>query len=407
MSARGIERAARIGFIVLGLAGATWLLSVGIATAALDAQRPDMALALRKGDAQALGMAAQDAARFGERERASGLARRAIIASPLSIPGITTLALSEKPGSPPSDELMLAAARMGWRDTYTQVWMVQKAIGAQAPTIAMRRAEALVRLDQQRDLVAMLLRVLAMDPAGRATMVTALAGDPVWRGVFFTHQESIPETQLAGMTAILTDLTRTGKPARPEEARPTLVSLLAAGQPAQAEHLHRLLFEKGRPVIVSNGGFERQDVGYTVDSTASPFDWRFLVAGRSSADIQSSEGAARRVLLASVAGGLEGRIAEQTVILAPGTYELSYRVKPERAEAPRSLKWSIRCSSGVPLLFVSPEARLAPNTWQNVRSRFAVGGQCPSQILELRADPELTSARVDAEFDDVQIVRVG
>lgn len=392
---------------LFGIGGIAWLLSIGVAEAAVDSEHGGLAASIRRGNSQALGQAAEQAWRSGQADKATELAKRAVAASPINAQAIRTLAQAITVKQPTaSAHLMLISAELGWRDPLTQIWLIQQAIGARKPEIAVRRAEALVRLDYHPDIVAMLLRVLAMDEKGRSTMVASLAKDPVWRDVFLTHQENIPPQQLSGVVSILADLSRTAVPPRPAEARPTLEALVQEGQVEQAYKLHRLLFERGRDVLVSNPGFERRDVGYEVNSSASPFDWILLNVGRSSAAIETDP-LQGRILDVTAAGEIEGRVAEQLVVLQPGSYDLSYRIRSSDPQAGERVRWFVRCAAGTPILFTQPAARLTSDGWTVRHHRFDVRGECPAQTLELRADPGLGAAPIEVQFDDVQLRRLG
>jgi hypothetical protein len=391
---------------VIGLAGAAWVLSIGVAEAAVDADRGALAVSIRGHNSQALSEAAEGAWRVGQNVKAVNLARRALAASPINVQATRTLGQAISTEDPmASARLMLISAQLGWRDPLTQIWIIQRAIAARNPQVAVRRAEGMVRLEEQPALIAMMLRLLAMDPKARSMMVASLAQKPVWRGVFLTHQEKIPAQQLPGLLSILTDLAHTHNPPTADEARPILEALVDTGDVAKGFELHRLLFERNRPVLVSNAGFERTDVGYEVNSSASPFDWILLNVGRSSAAIEG-EGRSH-VLDVTAAGEIEGRVAQQLVALQPGSYVLSFRVRPDDPTAGQRVKWGLRCAEGAPVLFTQPPAQLAADRWTVKQYGFSIGSECRSQVLELRVDPSLGTAPVDVKFDDIQLRRAG
>jgi hypothetical protein len=412
MPALGKPRAVEFGvaalLILVGMVAIANIVLIGLAERAVDSRAGDLALTFRSTNSQALGLAAEKASRVRKPEEAERLARAALSASPINVVATRTLGQvlnARKPGS--GTGLLLVSAKLGWRDRPTQIWMIEQAVRGNEPVVAVQRAEALVRLDQDRAIVATLLRLLAMTHQGRTTMVAALGNDPVWRPIFLTHQDKIPAQQLQPLVSILRELRDSPVPPRPAEARPALMALVEAGQVREAFQLHRHLFGNvGGSGLVSNPGFERTDVDYEVNSNASPFDWRVLDVGRSTASVEKLRSEEERVLRASAAGSLEGRIAEQTVVLGPGTYELSYRVRSPDADGPEQIRWSLRCSAGVPVLFEAPRFRTRSETWVRRRHRFVVTGGCPSQVLELRADPVAGQPPKDVEFDDVQLRRL-
>lgn len=397
--------AERLGIIGAGVLGILGIGAVGAPDILVAAKQPGRATAILPVSPDALAQAARNALVLQDFATAERLARRALLASPVNGTAADVLGVAIAQRDPKAaGKVVNAAARLGWRNGATQLWMIQQAVAARNVETAIVRAEALARQDEARDQIAALLRVLAVDRTGREKLVAALSRDPAWRPLFLSLQNDIPRSQLPPMVDLLRSLGKTGTPPRPREARAVLAALADNGMAPTGYALHRDLFRKGASQNrLSNSAFSRLDVESEVNSDASPFDWITLPVGESSASIDKAFGEDNRVLYAIAAGRIEGRIAQQWVALTPGTYELRYRVRAEDPAATRRLRWGLRCSSGAPVLFTAPAHDLPSDDWVTERYRMTVSSACAAQVLELRAEGS-EGGSSEAEFDDMMIV---
>ncbi len=186
-----------------------------------------------------------------------------------------------------------------------------------------------------------------------------------------------------------------------------LLSLVQNSEAKRAYALHRQLFRKpGSENLLSDGDFERADIGHLIESNASNFDWRVMSVGASFAVIEKGFADENRMLRARAADRREGRIAEQMVVLQPGTYELSYIMNSASADAPEFFSWRLVCTAGVPVEFASPATPTRPDKWTRLSHRFEIRSGCDAHIIELRAQSMEGGNDANADYDKIALRRL-
>jgi O-antigen ligase len=395
-------------FALAGAGMAFELVKVGLADAAVSRRVGSVAYGLRSQNSRAAALAAGDLLTAGRVEEAIRLARRAVLSSPIDPVAVRTLAQALNARSAGSgDRLMVHAAKMSWRDVPAQLWAIERGIYAGEPLIAVQRAEALVRLQREREIVFSLLRALATIPEGRRVMLDSLRRNPFWRRDFLSPSEPIAIEQIQPLIELLTELSRTEAPPTRVEARFAIDTLAQAKRHGEAWSLYARLFPAdAREGLLRDGGFEREDTDYgTRVGAASVFDWRLTPEGDALAAVESGEGDGKRALFARSGGNLASAILNQTLVLAPGTYELSYRMRSENASAPQGLRWQLRCLLEGVNRFESSSAPLGSSGWETRRERFIVPPGCQAQLLALFSIPSTETNGFEAYLDDVAVRR--
>ncbi len=403
-----LRGAVAIALLAIGALMVKEIAAVGLAEAAVDAGLASYAHQFRPGNARAAALLAEQQQRADENASAERLARTAIAASPIEVVAVRTLGQARNAKARgEGHSLMLLAGRLGWRDRPTQLWLIEQALLAGEIDIALQRAEAMVRLQRDRELVFSMLRLLAMSPDNRRGMVASLAADPFWREGFLSPLEKTSYPQLVSMARLLEDLSRTGSPPTLKEARYTIDGLAENLHFNEAGRLHALLFPQPGPNLAFDGNFERGGSDYKEGGGASSFDWLVFDADLSTAAVEREAGRGNRLLYAVAEGVTGGRLTQQNRALPPGSYSFSYRMRSDDREAPQRLRWIIRCAAGgVPLLEMST-APLRSAGWERRTGRFTVPGGCEGQVLDLSAYPNVGGRPSVAYFDDVVLSRVG
>lgn len=324
--------------LLFGLAACS--VSYGMSSALL--QRDRAALAARipgeRGDA-----AVQLAETFNEAEDGAGAqaaadaALRASLAHPEAV---RVLALNAERGgrAPLAAAMMAVAARWGWRDTPTQVWLLRNALKTGDVENMFKHADGLIRRQRFRpEMFALFTRAAVASPELLAAALPHLEGRPKWRPAFFSPDAN-PATGAPGFETLVRRLGAGSAPPTREELEPYVGRLLQTHEYSRAGRLWADLFPGDVAVLDAAG---EADLAWParVDNAASgPFGWRFPESG-AAAEIVQRDGA--RELAADPFGRPNEAAASRTLLLPPGRYLLS----AARGDAP-PVGWRLRCLPG-------------------------------------------------------------
>lgn len=406
------NRFARLGlallFAVGGLLAAKEIVVIGLVEASARSGFGLLAH-LRPQNARATAYSAESALTARQIPEATRLARLAVAQSPFDVVAVRMLGQAQnlqRPGS--GDALRVLAGRLGWRDRSTQLWLIERALRLGELETAVQRAEALLRLEYDTRVTFGLYRLIGQDPQGRRLVVQSLERRPFWRGDFlYTDVDQLSVPELLGMVRLLDALRRSSAPPSVAEARPTIDALVAAGRTDVAFALYRRLAPGARrDSLISNGGFEAAG-DYTAGGAATAFDWRVYSQGGSTASVERLlDENGNHVLYALADGATNFRIVERRLVLAPGNYELIYRLRSSSPDAPRALQFGLRCSDRPSALLPAAEQPLQSDRWEVRRQTFSVPAEgCGSQILQLESRSSGTD-EIEAYFDDVGLRRL-
>lgn len=309
--------------------------------------------ALKRGDSQAL-----------ERAALQALRQAPVRPEPVALLAVARQALGE---GEQTASLMAIAGAAGWRESITNLWLLNQGLATGNPAMAAQRGDALLRQRLFRDEVLAAFASLAADPAGVRAIAERLAADPPWRRALLVESDSLePSAQLA----LLRALRRQGMALSDEEAAVPTARLLATGQAAQARAAWTELTAAGGPL--GDGGFDRLAKRGEQPAPA-PFEWRLvpLLGARVYADSAQGPG-----LHIEAEAGSAGTIAEQTLVLAPGAYRLSAQVRPPSP----GLRFVLSCAGAGELPLAGEAEPGAPP----VELAFRVPRSCRVQVLGIR-----------------------
>lgn len=99
----------------------------------------------------------------------------------------------------------------------------------------------------------------------------------------------------------------------------------------------------------------------------------------------------------------------QTLLLAPGSYELSFESRLDALKNPKGLVWRVRCSSEADSLLAEGVPLVGRHPWQTSSFQFRVPKACAVQSLRLEAVSQYPHEHVFAGqlwFDDVALKSV-
>lgn len=332
-------------------------------------------------------------------------ARARLRTEPLSAAAYAVLALAaEKAGQDErADRLMRIAAAWWPRDLLVQTWLLARGLRRGDVREAMSHLDTALRTHPEAldDLTEAMSHLLIV-PAARAALVERLAEHPPWRSHFIgvaLRQWSEPQ----GLVDLLDALQAAPSGLSAEELRPFLTRLLASGRidEAYAAWLRGLSPEaQARLAFLYNGDFG-------TPPTQMPFDWRTpTVAGVTTA---WGEAGGRPVLSVGFLGGrVSGPPVLHEMVLAPGAYRLSGRVRTDRLRSERGIRWRIACLAEANGALGLSETFAGTASWRDFTLDFTVPEDgCPAQILGLEADARTAAeAQVSgvASFSALDIV---
>lgn len=365
------------------------------------------------GSAEVLAAGAEQRLAANDDAGAAADARRALAAVPVKITALRTLGLAAQAQGdlPQALRWIVLSGKWGWRDTPTQVWLMNWTLARGDYRSAMQYADGLLRREvANSDIYRMLLPVLK-DRRARAAFIARLEDRPPWRADFFA---AIAQTDPAGaavITGVLTDLARSGTPPTRLEAAPYLRLLVANGDYAAAQALWRGLFGEPRDAAPTppDGDFSRAGPRALTPPEMSPFDWQLGMPGGGVASIEQTGETARGLALYAQYDGVAAvDLARTLTVLRPGAYRLAVLMRSTAADAAGSLVWSLSCHGAKDDLAVTPGASIAAGRWTPITADFVVPASgCAAQDLRLRGLTGSRARDVAAWFDDVAIVGRG
>lgn len=390
------------GLLLTGLAVvAAWRI-VAIAeadrTAASD---PSHALRWKPGHPQALLTLAEQQLAEGRIDEAQASARRLLAAEPLEGRGFVILAQAEalRGQRRAAAGLYAIAARRRPRDLRAHAWLAEDFLVAGRHADALKHIDAILRVAPwQAGTVLPWLTRLAADPAFAGALARRLQSHPQWRPHLLSmlHGETDPRASDALMSALsrLGDLSES-------EAGEWIAQLLRQGRWTKAYGVWASRLEPKRDTLamVFNGDFETPVAG-------PGFDWHRPAIAGVSTELVPAPGASGRVAHAVFRGRAVAQVnLEQPLLLAPGRYRFSARMRARALRSDSGLEWSLTCD-GLAEPIAASERLAGSFEWREVSMEATVSHGCLGQWLRLRnpASSGLTQ-QISGEvwFDDVAL----
>jgi tetratricopeptide (TPR) repeat protein len=341
----------------------------------------------------------------GDVDAAAASARQLLAAAPLEGRAFRILAAitAGKGDAARALALYRIAERRSPRDTATRAWLFEHALRAGDYPAALAQVDALLRTSPKQGpvLLPMLAR-MAANPDFANALAQLLARRPPWRTPFLStlQRSGDPRATDAVLSALRSEGGLQGT-----EFDDWIATLIRQGRwnEAYARWAGTLdLADRGLPLIY-NGGFSQPPGG-------RGFDWRVLRIPGVSIEFEPDDDAGGFVAHATFRGRQVPQVnLEQPLLLAPGRYRFSARVRAASLRSERGLEWSVTClGQRAPLAASGPID--GSFGWREVEMEIVVPeAGCPGQWLRLRNPvPAGSIQRVSGElwFDDVALHRV-
>lgn len=411
MTAR-IRPLVRISLAAAVCAGLGWLaLSEGLATQAMHAGKPEVAARWRPSSPGANAALAEAELRRGRVKRARDRAMCVLATAPSNVAAMRVAGLAEERLGTPEQaaRLMAQAAKWSWRDTQTQMWLFQRTLLDGNFPAAMQHGDALARRAKERPLVYALMTAATAATAATPALIARLEEPSNWRLDFFRSLQSVRPEAVPGIVRLFEQLKGSALPPTRTEARDFLYRMIEF-DPAGARQLWDRLFADGAVRrIVTDGRFDRTDPTSPDYRAPTPFDWWFPPTTQGYVDVTASPRSETDKAMHITYSGTDGAlpIAQQIIVLPPGSYTLSARVAAEREDALRDVPIDVMCGKSATALSTAgtPLVR-AGSEWQTITRRFTVPANgCPYQTIAIRALPRDEARDIILWFDDVSVAQ--
>lgn len=389
--------------VTLAILAGVRILALAMAdrTAGVD---PATALQWRSDHPQArLAMAEADLAQGRIRQAQAG-ARAVLADEPLRSQAFTVLAQAEERLGNQSQAVALhmIAARRSPRDLRAHAWLAQHFLVTGQYAMALEHIEVILRVSpRQAEVLLPQLARLSSDPRFAAALSVQLRSQPRWRTPLLALR---PVDGTAGVEALLTALVRTDA-LSDAEADAWMAALLREGrwERAYAVWVGRLDSPPNVIARVHNGDFEETPRG-------AGFDWHRPAVAGVSTDFPvraDGDGSAAHVVFRDRAVAQVD--LEQPLLLPPGRYRFSARMRARALRSDGGLEWIVTCHGHAEPITASP--RMSGSfPWREIRMDVRVPTEgCPGQWLRLRNPaPTALSQVVSGELwiDSVEIRQV-
>lgn len=327
-------------------------------------------------------------------------ARRALARAPYSVAALRTLGLAdysrqrERSGA----ALLALASTVTKRDLPTHLVAIEVAVTRGDVALALNHYDAALRTTQQSwPLLLPVLAKAAEQPQVARALAGHLAADPQWKYPFLT-QFVAPTGSGAAMFRLSRELDRVGHPLIRDVRRAVLSKLIAE----QNWDLARREYAAAMGIAAQGAAFV--DGHFARAGALIPIDW--LLASGGAVDVDQRGGAARGRggIAYQLAGNGPAEIARKLLLLAPGSYRMSFAFGADFDSAALPPTVSLNCAVGVNRTIPLSPAR-AVSAARAVD--FSVpDAECGGQWMVIRGESG-TGAEAFGWIDAVKIQRSG
>lgn len=405
----GIARLAAGFALFLVLAWIGWRIAADTAAQNLAVSAPAEALSWMPGAAAALDQNSQAELKKpdGNIEAAEGWAREALRARPLDDYALFLLGIAaERRGDANSAEtLMQEAGARTWRNPGTQLWLFEHAAKRKDFATALRHADALFRVAPT--FLAPLFPAIAaftVEPKGLQALGDFLATSPPWRDWMLLSLSArlYDKSHLDQLYALLS---QSKHPPTVRELEAYLDRLIKDGR-------YELAYRTWRQAAPEQGA-AANDVPYNGDfkrpADGLPFNWSIASIPGADVAIVPAEGSKGRALRVQFSGA-RVRFAhiQQLVLLPPGHYRLTGRVKADNLETSRGLWWTVLCAGKAEVTLGNTDLVSGNLPWSEFHADFVVPEEkCKAQIVRLELPARIASEQqIEGQvwYQDLRIV---
>ena len=327
------------------------------------------------------------------------LSRAPFNASALRVRGLAAARIEE---TKTADDLLTLAGNWSLRDGPAHAWLVEQRLRQGNYASAFAHADTLVR--RRRDLHDQVfdLFTTAASQDGRAVppLVRLMALNPPWRWSYLRSLQDRPDGDPL-LLGLVVALQKTPSPLSDLELSGIYRGWISERRYEAIRVLRTNLARPALTPVVQNADFSQDQ-----DAHLPPFGWKLNASAGMVAQIAEDDLQRGNKALRVDHDGFESAVvAQQLLLLGPGSYTFSGRLRQEN-ESDASFEWVTTCVEGGPPLLRLRVARgtsIASATWFSFASPLQVPEGCTAQWLSLEPRPSDRRAPIVVWFDDVSI----
>ncbi|MDE2436394.1 MAG: bacterial transcriptional activator domain-containing protein [Sphingomonadales bacterium] len=375
------------------LAAYAWL-AVGSGLDRATETRPDLARQVPSLlSSEALRASTREALAKGDGTSALRLSEAAVTNAPLdptstALLGAARYATGDRVGA---ERAFRVAARLGWRVAYTQIYMLGRALEVGDYRVAALRLDALARqnpgvLDQHQ-----LFDPFERSAPGRSALADRLATAPPWLRPYAMAVHDLPPDRLAQRTAVLNEVAQRGKPVGCAVIGPTVSSLIAENQVADAARLWRGHCPAAAQSLLFDGNFAAAQL----NQTESEFAWTFIGRSDASAVFEPDPVSRGRALVLDSTASRPEMMLRQLLLLPAGRYRLTWKAEKADGTPADGIVVGFSCKPD-PSDWIAPQFDAASHRWQ---ANLSMDTACPARWIGFATKGEVNNLR----FSDVRL----
>jgi len=320
------------------------------------------------------------------------LARRALRQEPTAVSAVTTLGLyaEAKQDKPAARGWFNYANRLTRRNSQTQLWAIEDAVGRNDIAAALREYDIALRTSPKlSDLLFPVLGQATTDPDIRRYLADTLAARPVWGDGFVTYLAARQDD--ARPAALLFANLHARRIDVPDAARIGIINALLGQQRSDEAWTYY--------AVTTPDADRRQsrDPNFRASRTASPFDW--VTVNDQGIDSSIQHGAEGGTFDFVVPFGIGGAVLRQLQVLPSGRYRLEASGSVTEPSVRTPPYWVLRCEDRRELGRVRIDGPGQPTG--RYTGTFDVPGNCPVQYLEFVVSPSENSQGATGQFSQV------
>lgn len=384
--------------LTCGLIWIAWHIVSDTVAFDLATSSPETALRWRASEPAALTQLALNELRNpdGDLDVARDWAQRALLANPLDDQALLLLGIiaERKSDDKRADLLARMAGERTWRNPATQLWLFQRAIHQRDYRRAMEHADAVLRPNLLNpkffDLIFPTLTTFTTYPPSFQALADFLKNaSPPWRAEFLMYLSHKAPSR-AQLDKLYSMLINSKQPPTNEELRPYINALVQDARYAQAYQV----WYNALPVAQRADKREpyNGDFVYPVDDL--PFNWVLTSQPGADIDIVTLKGNRERALRVQFSGArVNFANVRHLLLLQPGHYIFTGKVRADDFQAARGLRWHIFCAGGAAKDLVHTDLIAQNVPWTDFGNEFDVADSCKAQWLQLELPARIASEK--------------
>lgn len=392
----GLAQVAGVALLAIAIAWLGWRIVADTVAQTLAIAAPQRAIAWSTDEAAALDQLARDelARPSADLDAVKRWAERSLRANPLDDRALFFLGFvaARNNDNARADALAKLAGARSWRTFPTQLWLFERAFRRGDFAEALPHADAMLRtnyLDAEfTRAIFPTLAAFTREPAAFAALREFLATGPPWRSWYLRN--------LAGglidrsrVDALYRALSASEYPPTAEELAPYVQRLVQDRDYATARQAWRDSLpaaQRSEDALLYNGDFN-------VPLGGLPFNWTVVAVPGADVSIVADDDGKGHALRVQFSGArVPGWNVSELLLLPPGRYRLSGRVKAQDLRATRGLWWRLACADEPQDSLAQTQLVAADLPWTGFAADFTVSAQgCAAQWLRLEIPARVAS----------------